>query len=95
MEEKLEQTRAELEKYGKGPPTDEAERLVFLMDVGGLMQHQVSLVFSLDLTIGKCFPAASDDVQSGCHQSGCWGGAQVWRQTQHLYHPEKRVLEVA
>lgn len=36
VEEKLEQTRAELEKYGNGPPCDEAERLVFLMDVSGL-----------------------------------------------------------
>lgn len=36
VEEKLEQTRAELEKYGNGPPADEAERLVYLMDVGGL-----------------------------------------------------------
>lgn len=36
VEEKLRQTRAELEKYGNGPPSDEAERLVFLMDVSSL-----------------------------------------------------------
>lgn len=46
MEEKLEQTRTELEKYGNGPPTDEAERLVFLMDVGFLTWHQVTWVFT-------------------------------------------------
>lgn len=49
----------------------------------------------LTLTVGKCLSAASDDVQSGCHQPGCWGGAQVWRQTQRLYQPQKTVLEVA
>lgn len=49
----------------------------------------------LALTVGICSPAARDDVQSGCYQFGCGGGAQVWRQTQHLYHLEERVLEVA
>lgn len=49
----------------------------------------------LALTVGNFFPPARDDVQSGCHQFGCGGGAQVWGKIQHLYNPEKRVLEVA
>uniref|UniRef100_A0AAQ5X3M3 Interferon-induced GTP-binding protein Mx n=1 Tax=Amphiprion ocellaris TaxID=80972 RepID=A0AAQ5X3M3_AMPOC len=33
IEEKLAQTQAELDKYGNGPPSDAAERLIFLIDV--------------------------------------------------------------
>uniref|UniRef100_A0A672GL53 Interferon-induced GTP-binding protein Mx n=1 Tax=Salarias fasciatus TaxID=181472 RepID=A0A672GL53_SALFA len=36
IEEKLAQTQAELDRCGNGPPTDAAERLVFLIDVSSL-----------------------------------------------------------
>ena len=37
IEEKLKQTQAELDRYGNGPPSDPAERLVFLIDVSCFM----------------------------------------------------------
>lgn len=56
VEEKLEQTRAELEKYGNGPPTDEAERLVFLMDrVTTFNQDAISLASGEELRCGDKF----------------------------------------
>ncbi|XP_075870264.1 interferon-induced GTP-binding protein Mx-like [Nelusetta ayraudi] len=54
VDEKLEQTRAELEKYGNGPPTDEAERLVFLMDrVTTFSQDAISLAVGEELRCGE------------------------------------------
>ena len=43
IEEKLAQTRAELERYGNGPPSDAAERVVFFIDVSTLNLHIISL----------------------------------------------------
>lgn len=43
IEEKLAQTRAEMERYGNGPPSDAAERLVFLIDVSFLTLHNIYL----------------------------------------------------
>lgn len=38
--------------------------------------------------------AESDGIRSGCHQSDCRRGAQVWRQNQRLFYSQKRVWEV-
>uniref|UniRef100_A0A3Q0RRS7 Interferon-induced GTP-binding protein Mx n=1 Tax=Amphilophus citrinellus TaxID=61819 RepID=A0A3Q0RRS7_AMPCI len=36
IDEKLAQTQAELDRYGNGPPSDPAQRLIFLIDVSSL-----------------------------------------------------------
>ncbi|CAJ1051456.1 interferon-induced GTP-binding protein Mx [Xyrichtys novacula] len=54
IEEKLEQTRAELEKYGNGPPADPAERLIFLIDkVTAFIQDAISLTKGEELKCGE------------------------------------------
>nr|Q000A9.1 RecName: Full=Interferon-induced GTP-binding protein Mx; AltName: Full=Interferon-inducible Mx protein [Larimichthys crocea]ABJ56003.1 Mx protein [Larimichthys crocea] len=53
IEEKLEQTRAELERYGNGPPTDPAEKLVFLTDkVTAFTQDAIRLTTGEELKCG-------------------------------------------
>lgn len=53
IEEKLEQTRAELERYGNGPPSDPAERVVFLIDkVTAFNQDAISLTSGEELKCG-------------------------------------------
>uniref|UniRef100_A0A8C5D5H2 Interferon-induced GTP-binding protein Mx n=1 Tax=Gouania willdenowi TaxID=441366 RepID=A0A8C5D5H2_GOUWI len=54
IEEKLAQTQAELDRYGNGPPTDEAERLVFLIDkVTAFIQDAISLTSGEELKCGE------------------------------------------
>ncbi|XP_027134816.1 interferon-induced GTP-binding protein Mx [Larimichthys crocea] len=54
IEEKLEQTRAELERYGNGPPTDPAERDFFLIDkVTAFTQDAISLTTGEELKCGE------------------------------------------
>nr|AER25334.1 MxA [Dicentrarchus labrax] len=51
--EKLQQTRAELERYGNGPPSDAAERLIFLIDkVTAFTQDAISLTKGEELKCG-------------------------------------------
>ncbi|XP_060898132.1 interferon-induced GTP-binding protein Mx-like isoform X2 [Labrus mixtus] len=53
IEEKLEQTRAELERYGNGPPSEAAERIVFLIDkVTAFTQDAISLTTGEELKCG-------------------------------------------
>uniref|UniRef100_UPI0037E7FF43 interferon-induced GTP-binding protein Mx isoform X1 n=2 Tax=Semicossyphus pulcher TaxID=241346 RepID=UPI0037E7FF43 len=53
IEEKLAQTREEMERYGKGPPPDPAERLVFLIDkVTEFTQDAISLTAGEELKCG-------------------------------------------
>nr|AAR99718.1 interferon inducible Mx protein [Dicentrarchus labrax]AAR99719.1 interferon inducible Mx protein [Dicentrarchus labrax] len=53
IEEKLQQTRAELERYGNGPPSDAAERLIFLIDkVTAFTQDAISLTKGEELKCG-------------------------------------------
>ncbi|XP_070848776.1 interferon-induced GTP-binding protein Mx [Chaetodon trifascialis] len=53
IEEKLAQTCAELERYGNGPPSDAAERLVFLIDkVTAFTQDAISLTTGEELKCG-------------------------------------------
>uniref|UniRef100_A0A671UP42 Interferon-induced GTP-binding protein Mx n=1 Tax=Sparus aurata TaxID=8175 RepID=A0A671UP42_SPAAU len=53
IEEKLAQTRAELERYGSGPPSDAAERVVFLIDkVTAFTQDAISLTTGEELKCG-------------------------------------------
>ncbi|XP_051269585.1 interferon-induced GTP-binding protein Mx isoform X6 [Dicentrarchus labrax] len=53
IEEKLQQTRAELERYGNGPPSDAAERLIFLIDkVTAFTQDVISLTKGEELKCG-------------------------------------------
>uniref|UniRef100_A0A3Q3VJA8 Interferon-induced GTP-binding protein Mx n=1 Tax=Mola mola TaxID=94237 RepID=A0A3Q3VJA8_MOLML len=53
IEEKLEQTRAELERYGTGPPSNTEDRLVFLMDkVTAFTQDAISLTAGEELMCG-------------------------------------------
>nr|ACF75867.1 Mx2 protein [Oplegnathus fasciatus] len=53
IEEKLAQTQAELERYGTGPPSDTAERLVFLIDkVTAFTQDAISLTTGEELKCG-------------------------------------------
>ncbi|KAK2862442.1 hypothetical protein Q5P01_001975 [Channa striata] len=50
IEEKLAQTQAELERYGTGPPSDAAERLVFFIDkVTAFSQDAISLTTGEEL----------------------------------------------
>ncbi|KAG7999384.1 Interferon-induced GTP-binding protein Mx [Nibea albiflora] len=54
IEEKLEQTRAELERYGNGPPSDPAERDFFLIDkVTAFVQDAISLTTGEELKCGE------------------------------------------
>ncbi|XP_041638721.1 interferon-induced GTP-binding protein Mx-like [Cheilinus undulatus] len=54
IEEKLQQTRAELERYGSGPPSDAAERLVYLIDkVTAFTQDALSLTTGEELKCGE------------------------------------------
>ncbi|XP_022057318.1 interferon-induced GTP-binding protein Mx [Acanthochromis polyacanthus] len=54
IEEKLAQTQAELDKYGNGPPSDEAERLIFLIDkVTAFTQDVISLTSGEELKCGE------------------------------------------
>ncbi|XP_027131550.1 interferon-induced GTP-binding protein Mx [Larimichthys crocea] len=54
IEEKLEQTRAELERYGNGPPSDSAEKLVFLNDkVTAFTQDAIRLTRGEELKSGE------------------------------------------
>ncbi|XP_029006946.1 interferon-induced GTP-binding protein Mx-like isoform X2 [Betta splendens] len=54
IEEKLAQTRAELEKYGTGPPSDAAERLVFLIDkINTFTQDAISLTTGEEVKFGE------------------------------------------
>ncbi|XP_069367181.1 interferon-induced GTP-binding protein Mx [Paralichthys olivaceus] len=53
VEEKLALTQAELERYGSGPPSDPAERLVFLIDkVTAFTQDAISLAAGEELRCG-------------------------------------------
>ncbi|XP_044023594.1 interferon-induced GTP-binding protein Mx isoform X2 [Siniperca chuatsi] len=53
IEEKLTQTRAELERYGNGPPSDAAEKLIFLIDkVTAFTQDAISLTTGEELKCG-------------------------------------------
>uniref|UniRef100_A0A8D3E1R7 Interferon-induced GTP-binding protein Mx n=1 Tax=Scophthalmus maximus TaxID=52904 RepID=A0A8D3E1R7_SCOMX len=53
IEEKLAQTQAELERYGTGPPTDPAERLIFLIDkVSAFTQDAIGLATGEELKCG-------------------------------------------
>nr|AER25333.1 MxA [Dicentrarchus labrax] len=53
IEEKLQQTRAELERYGNGPPSDAAEKLIFLIDkVTAFTQDAISLTKGEELKCG-------------------------------------------
>ncbi|XP_047203749.1 interferon-induced GTP-binding protein Mx-like [Girardinichthys multiradiatus] len=52
IEEKLKQTQRDLDRYGNGPPSDEAERLFFLIDiVTAFTQDAISLTTGEEL---KC-----------------------------------------
>ncbi|KAM4582189.1 interferon-induced GTP-binding protein Mx-like [Fundulus diaphanus] len=54
IEEKLKQTQAELDRYGNGPPSDAAERLVFLIDkVTAFTQDAISLTTGEELKCGE------------------------------------------
>ncbi|XP_041811158.1 interferon-induced GTP-binding protein Mx [Chelmon rostratus] len=54
IEEKLAQTRAELERYGNGPPSDAADKLVFLIDkVTAFTQDAISLTTGEELKCGE------------------------------------------
>ncbi|XP_060898310.1 interferon-induced GTP-binding protein Mx-like [Labrus mixtus] len=53
IEEKLEQTHADLERYGNGPPSEAAERIVFLIDkVTAFTQDAISLTTGEELKCG-------------------------------------------
>ncbi|XP_049893069.1 interferon-induced GTP-binding protein Mx isoform X3 [Epinephelus moara] len=53
IEDKLEQTQAELERYGSGPPSDAAEKLFFLIDkVTAFTQDAISLTTGEELKCG-------------------------------------------
>ncbi|KAM9409427.1 interferon-induced GTP-binding protein Mx-like [Pholidichthys leucotaenia] len=54
IEEKIALTQAEMERYGNGPPSDPAERLVFLIDkVTAFTQDAIHLTIGEDLSIGE------------------------------------------
>ncbi|XP_017285434.1 interferon-induced GTP-binding protein Mx [Kryptolebias marmoratus] len=54
IEEKLKQIQAELDRYGNGPPTDAAERFVFLIDkVTAFTQDAISLTTGEELKCGE------------------------------------------
>ncbi|KAM4587557.1 interferon-induced GTP-binding protein Mx isoform 2-T2 [Odontesthes bonariensis] len=54
IEEKLKQTQAELDRYGNGPPSEPAERLVFLIDkVTAFTQDAISLTTGEELKCGE------------------------------------------
>ncbi|XP_029006952.1 interferon-induced GTP-binding protein Mx-like isoform X2 [Betta splendens] len=54
IEEKIAQTQAELEKYGTRPPSDAAERLVFLTDkITTFSQDAISLTTGEELKFGE------------------------------------------
>ncbi|XP_029357349.1 interferon-induced GTP-binding protein Mx-like [Echeneis naucrates] len=54
IEEKLAQTQLDLERYGTGPPTDAAERLIFLIDkVTAFTQDAISLTVGEELKCGE------------------------------------------
>ncbi|XP_070758669.1 interferon-induced GTP-binding protein Mx isoform X2 [Enoplosus armatus] len=56
IEQKLEETRTELDKYGNGPPSDAAERLIFLIDkVTTFTQDAISLSTGEELKCGDRF----------------------------------------
>ncbi|KAI3369499.1 hypothetical protein L3Q82_007715 [Scortum barcoo] len=53
IEEKLEETQAALEKFGNGPPSDESDRLAFLIDkVTAFNQDAISLTTGEELKCG-------------------------------------------
>ncbi|XP_071393378.1 interferon-induced GTP-binding protein Mx [Centroberyx affinis] len=53
IEEKLAQTQAELDRYGNGPPSDAAERLIFLIDkVTAFTQDAIYLTAGEELKCG-------------------------------------------
>lgn len=49
IEDKLAQTQAELDRYGNGPPSDMAERLIFLIDVSFLTTHNIYVTTFISL----------------------------------------------
>lgn len=49
--EKLAQTQAELEKYGTGPPSDAAERLIFLIDVSSIPLPKTLQMLTININI--------------------------------------------
>uniref|UniRef100_A0A096LXI3 Interferon-induced GTP-binding protein Mx n=1 Tax=Poecilia formosa TaxID=48698 RepID=A0A096LXI3_POEFO len=54
IDEKLKQTQMELDRYGNGPPSDAAERLVFLIDkVTAFTQDAISLTTGEELKCGE------------------------------------------
>ncbi|XP_008289661.1 interferon-induced GTP-binding protein Mx [Stegastes partitus] len=54
IEEKLAQTQAELDRYGNGPPSDPAERLIFVIDkVTAFTQDAISLTIGEELKCGE------------------------------------------
>ncbi|TWW61792.1 interferon-induced GTP-binding protein Mx-like [Takifugu flavidus] len=54
IEEKLAHTRAELERYGTGPPSDPAEKVTFLMDKLTAFTHDaISLTTGEDICCGE------------------------------------------
>ncbi|XP_070693648.1 interferon-induced GTP-binding protein Mx-like [Pempheris klunzingeri] len=54
IEEKLAQTHAELDRYGDGPPSEAAERLLFLIDkVTAFIQDAISLTTGEELKCGE------------------------------------------
>uniref|UniRef100_A0A672H1B1 Interferon-induced GTP-binding protein Mx n=1 Tax=Salarias fasciatus TaxID=181472 RepID=A0A672H1B1_SALFA len=56
IEEKLAQTQAELDRCGNGPPTDAAERLVFLIDKVSAFTHDaISMTAGEELKCGESF----------------------------------------
>uniref|UniRef100_A0A3Q0RHP9 Interferon-induced GTP-binding protein Mx n=1 Tax=Amphilophus citrinellus TaxID=61819 RepID=A0A3Q0RHP9_AMPCI len=54
IDEKLAQTQAELDRYGNGPPSDPAQRLIFLIDkVTAFTQDAISLTTGEELNCGE------------------------------------------
>ena len=102
VEEKLAQTQAEMERYGTGPPSDPAERLIFLIDVRASSCFLITQILTASISeqlVNSCFCChawilESNSIHSGCHESGCRRGTQMWRPSQCLFYAQKRVREV-
>uniref|UniRef100_A0AAQ5YD14 Interferon-induced GTP-binding protein Mx n=1 Tax=Amphiprion ocellaris TaxID=80972 RepID=A0AAQ5YD14_AMPOC len=89
IEEKLAQTQAELDKYGNGPPSDAAERLIFLIDkVTAFTQDVISLTSGEELKCGEKLNVFSMLRR----QFGKWN-AHVERSGQNCEKIEKEVEE--
>lgn len=100
VEEKLTQTQVELERYGTGPPPEAAERLLYLIDVSGWGARNtcryvkwISKWNDEPPFLSSLVPE-SDSFCPRRHQFDDRGRAQVWRQSQHLFHTQKTVQVV-